>query len=109
MGKIHYHLPRDFLWNALHEGIKRFQRTVFMIGWLIKLRYVDAGNAGSFFQKFPPAASGAFAFFIKIHQFIVDRLPFPDIKQIKEGSQGFRVGDTGTAADYQGILPGSVF
>jgi hypothetical protein len=79
-----------------------------MVGWFIEPRDIDSFNPGRAFQKLKPAVPFPAAALVGIQELVVDRLPFPDIKQVEKLRQRLRIVGAGPSADDDGVLPGAV-
>ena len=97
---IHLDLFSDRGRNSFLRRGKAFDRSILVIGHLIKPRSIDSRNPGGPSQKFFSSEPKLFTFLIKIKQPSVLGLTLPDIEQVKEISDGLRIIGAGAAADH---------
>ena len=85
------------------QRLKRCDRLIFMIRYLIKRRNIKSRDLRSLDKEIPAAASGCLMRLVSIHQTIINRFALTDIKNIKKIRQRFRIIHTWTAADHDRI------
>ena len=73
-----------------------------MVCGFVEQRTVDSGDPGGLPEKLEPGCPLFPALIIEIEQSVIDRLPLPDIKQVKEFRDRLGIVCAGTAPDHDG-------
>ena len=83
-------------------------RTVLVIGHIVKRRHVDSGDMAGLAQETRLVPALIFCLFQQLEIFQRDLFPFPQYKQIHKGSQRLRVIAAGAAGQYDRRKAGTV-
>ena len=90
-------------------GLHGRKGSVLMVNDIIKRRHIDSRDFRRTLQELYTALSCCPGSLISVQQRKIGGLALSDIKQIKEIRQRLRIGSAGTAANDNGVIPGTLF
>ena len=105
---IHDYLLVDHGRCMLVNREKLIDRSVFVISHIIEHRNIDAIDLTGFLQKVHTRSAIFLILFVRIQQFIIDRLALTDIKHIEKFCNRLRIIRTWTTTDHNRIFLGPV-
>ncbi|MPM39535.1 hypothetical protein SDC9_86169 [bioreactor metagenome] len=89
------HISYDYLFDCfrslVHVGHKAFYLTIFLIGYIIKLRYIHSGNIKKLIKEFIPRATVFLMFLIHINYIVILNFAFSQIEEVNKIRKGFRI------------------